>query len=181
VENRKAHRGVSASGGNANTLIIYPEDDLSIIVLTNLMGALPIQFVDEIASIYLTDMKKENGWQVPFQLLKEEVSKHNFKNIMETTNRLENKFGIYFNVGELNEWGYQLINQKNIEGALAVFTLNTEMHPEVANTFDSLGETYAVMKQYKKALANYQKVLLLQPDNQAAKKQIKLIKNLMNN
>jgi CubicO group peptidase (beta-lactamase class C family) len=181
VENRKTHRGVSASGGNANTLIIYPEDDLSIIVLTNLMGALPIQFVDEIASIYLTDMKTKNGWQVPFDLLKEEVSKHNFKNIMDTTNRLENKFGIYFNVGELNEWGYQLINQKNIEGALAVFTLNTEMHPEVANTFDSLGETYAVMKQYKQALENYQKVLLLQPENQVAKKQIKLIKDLMNN
>jgi tetratricopeptide (TPR) repeat protein len=145
------------------------------------MGALPIQFVDEIASIYLADMKKENGWQVPFELLKEEVSKHNFKNIMDITIRLENKFGLFFNVGELNEWGYQLINQKNIEGALAVFTLNTEMHPEVANTFDSLGETYAVLKQYKQALTNYQKILLLQPENQVAKKQIMLIKDLMSN
>jgi hypothetical protein len=51
----------------------------------------------------------------------------------------------------------------------------------VANTFDSLSETYAVMKQFKQALSNYQKVLLLQPDNQATKKQIKLIKDLMNN
>ena len=59
----------------------------------------------------------------------------------------------------------------------------------MANTFDSLSETYAVMKQFKQALSNYQiiklsnyqKVLLLQPDNQATKKQIKLIKDLMNN
>jgi CubicO group peptidase (beta-lactamase class C family) len=183
VEKRKEHPSVSVSGGNANTLIIYPEDDLSIIILTNLMGALPIQFIDEIASTYLTDMKKENGWQIPLDLLKEEVFKHDFKNMMETTNRLENKFGIFFNHGEINDWGYELIKQNNIEAALAVFTLNTKMHPEVANTFDSLGETYAAMKQYKQALANYQKVLLLQPEHQVAKKKIKLIKliKLMNN
>ena len=84
-------------------------------------------------------------------------------------------------MGQLNEWGNQLINQKNIDSALAVIILNTEIHPKVANTFDSLGVTYAVMKQFKQALSNYQKVLLLQPDNQTTTKQIKLIKGLMNN
>ena len=84
-------------------------------------------------------------------------------------------------MGQLNEWGNQLINQKNIDSALAVIILNTEINPKVANTFDSLGVTYAVMKQFKQALSNYQKVLLLQPDNQATTKQIKLIKGLMNN
>jgi tetratricopeptide (TPR) repeat protein len=170
VEKRKEHPSVS--GGNANTLIIYPEDDLTIIILTNLMGALPVQFIDKIASTYLTDMKKENGWQIPFEFLKEEVFKHDFKNMMETTNKLENKFGILFNEGDINEWGAELIKQNNIEGALVVFTLNTKMHQEVANTFDSLGETYAAMKQYKQALANYQKVLLLQPENQVAKNKL---------
>ena len=59
-------------------------------------------------------------------------------------------------MGQLNEWGNQLINQKNIDSALAVIILNTEIHPKVANTFDSLGVTYAVMKQFKQALSNYQ-------------------------
>jgi len=43
IEKRKAHRSVSASGANAVTLMVYPEDDLSIIVLTNLIGALSKQ------------------------------------------------------------------------------------------------------------------------------------------
>jgi CubicO group peptidase (beta-lactamase class C family) len=41
VENRKQHRAVSSSGANANTMIYYPEDNLSIIVLTNLLGLYP--------------------------------------------------------------------------------------------------------------------------------------------
>ncbi|WP_042143701.1 MULTISPECIES: serine hydrolase [unclassified Pseudoalteromonas] len=175
VENRKAHRGVSASGANANTLMIYPDDDLSIIILTNLLGALPIQFVDEIASIYIPDMKKENGWQVPFEVLKAEAANNAFENIVQITSKIEAQFGVFFNVGEINHWGYELINQKNYEGALAVFTLNTILNPDVTNTFDSLGETYFVIKQYKNALVNYEKVLDLDPSNRWAKKQIKAI------
>ncbi len=49
---RESNSAVSSSGGNAVTLIIYPEDNLSIIVLTNLLGSLPIEFVDEIAAYY---------------------------------------------------------------------------------------------------------------------------------
>ena len=46
---------VSASGGNASTMIVYPEDDLTVVVLTNLVGALPINFVDDIALFYLPE------------------------------------------------------------------------------------------------------------------------------
>ena len=55
VIGREKQPAVSASGGNASTLIIYPEDDLVIVVLTNLVGALPINFVDDIAAFYLSD------------------------------------------------------------------------------------------------------------------------------
>lgn len=55
VIGRDEHPAVSASGGNATTLIIYPEDDLIVVLLTNLVGALPIQFADDIASFYFTD------------------------------------------------------------------------------------------------------------------------------
>jgi len=52
VITRQSNSAVSASGGNAVTLIVYPQDNLSIIVLTNLLGSLPIEFVDEIAAFY---------------------------------------------------------------------------------------------------------------------------------
>ena len=52
VIDRELHPAVSASGGNAVTLIVYPQENLSIIVLTNLLGSLPIEFVDDIAAYY---------------------------------------------------------------------------------------------------------------------------------
>ncbi|MCG7550510.1 serine hydrolase domain-containing protein [Pseudoalteromonas sp. Of7M-16] len=55
VIDRGSHPAVSASGGNAVTMIHYPNDGVSIVVLTNLVGALPIQFVDEIAAHYIED------------------------------------------------------------------------------------------------------------------------------
>jgi CubicO group peptidase (beta-lactamase class C family) len=179
VEKRKIHRGVSASGGDANTLIIYPEDDLSIVVLTNRLGALPIQFVDEIASIYLTDMKLKNGWKDPVNVLKKQAQAHEYKSMLDIVNRVEKNFGIYLNVGEINQWGYELVNQNNIEAAIAVFKLNTTLNPEIANTFDSLGEAYGMNKQYKKSLENYQKVLMINPENQWAKKQIEALKDTL--
>ena len=52
VIEREIHPAVSASGGNAVTLIVYPQENLSVIVLTNVLGALPIEFVDDIAAHY---------------------------------------------------------------------------------------------------------------------------------
>jgi len=57
VINREHHSAVSASGADAVTMITYPEDELSIIVLTNLLGGLPILFVDQIAAEYIADFQ----------------------------------------------------------------------------------------------------------------------------
>ena len=56
VVGREKHPAVSATGAGASTLIIYPEDGVAIIVLTNLLGSSPINFVDQIASFYIPGM-----------------------------------------------------------------------------------------------------------------------------
>lgn len=43
------------SGGARNTLYIYPKSNVSVVILTNLVGARPQDFVDEIANLYLTE------------------------------------------------------------------------------------------------------------------------------
>ncbi|HKR23555.1 MAG TPA: serine hydrolase, partial [Pyrinomonadaceae bacterium] len=49
---RPKHRAVAATGGSRAAFFVYPEDDLAIVVLTNLAGAYPEDFIDEIAGIY---------------------------------------------------------------------------------------------------------------------------------
>lgn len=50
---RTSHPAITPIGGERAAIFIYPEDDLTVIVLTNLLGASPQKFVDKIASAYV--------------------------------------------------------------------------------------------------------------------------------
>ncbi|MCJ8317988.1 MAG: beta-lactamase family protein [Colwellia sp.] len=61
VIGRDEHPAIASVGGDRSALVIYPEDNLSIIVITNLMGASPESFIDEIANFYIPDMEAIHG------------------------------------------------------------------------------------------------------------------------
>lgn len=50
---RDAHPAVGAIGGGRSGLLVYPKDDLAVVVLTNLQGADPEAFIDRLAAPYL--------------------------------------------------------------------------------------------------------------------------------
>lgn len=77
--------------------------------------------------------------------------------------------------GLFNSYGYLLMGQKNIAGAINVFKLNTLIYPDDANTYDSLGEAYMTAGNKQEAIANYNKVLQLKPGNANA---IEMLKKL---
>jgi tetratricopeptide (TPR) repeat protein len=64
---------------------------------------------------------------------------------------------------ELNQYGYQLLNQQQQDKAIEIFTLNTQRHPKSANVWDSLGEGYALKGDKKNAILNFKKSLSLNP------------------
>ncbi|MFP8894119.1 MULTISPECIES: hypothetical protein [Chryseobacterium] len=65
-----------------------------------------------------------------------------------------------------NYIGYEWMrDKKQIGAAIKIFTFATEMYPENANLFDSLGEAYWMAKDYKAAIMNYGKSLSLNPKN----------------
>jgi CubicO group peptidase (beta-lactamase class C family) len=47
------HRIVGGIGGGRSAFFVYPDDDLAIVVLTNLVGAQPQSFMDNIAEAYV--------------------------------------------------------------------------------------------------------------------------------
>ncbi len=64
------------------------------------------------------------------------------------------------NENELNAWGYTLFyGQSDIDGAIEVFTLNTERHPDSWNVWDSLAEALAAKGETEASIANYTKAL----------------------
>lgn len=66
--------------------------------------------------------------------------------------------------------GYQLMSQKKMDDALAIFKLNTELYPDGYNTFDSYGECLLKMGDKENAIIAYKKSLELNPDNKNAEK-----------
>jgi hypothetical protein len=60
---------------------------------------------------------------------------------------------------ELNDLGYQYLNQGNVAKAIEIFTTNISRHPQSWNVYDSLGEAYAKQGEKKLAVKNYTKAL----------------------
>jgi tetratricopeptide (TPR) repeat protein len=66
---------------------------------------------------------------------------------------------------ELNDYGYVLMGKKRLTDAIAVFKLVTELYPESANAWDSLGEAQALAGNRARAAYCYARSLRLNPDN----------------
>lgn len=68
----------------------------------------------------------------------------------------------------VNTLGYQMINAKKLEDAIALFVFNTEEYSDSWNAYDSLGEAYVDSERYDLAVANYRRSLALNPKNTGA-------------
>ncbi len=74
--------------------------------------------------------------------------------------------------GLLNEVGYSLLGDGQVEEAIEAFKLNVENFPSSANVYDSLGEAYLVHGDSALAIANYERSLELSPDNRNARERL---------
>ena len=70
------------------------------------------------------------------------------------------------NENDVNLMGYNLLNQKKVDEAIAMFQKNVKAHPESWNVYDSLGEAYATKGDKPKASTNYKKALSMCPEGQ---------------
>jgi len=70
----------------------------------------------------------------------------------------------------LNSFGYELLYSNKANDALEIFKLNTQLHPNGYNTFDSLGECLMILGKKEEGIAAYKKSLELNSKNENAKK-----------
>ncbi len=90
----------------------------------------------------------------------------------EHFNEILNEHKLLYNDIHLNIFGYKLMEQNEIELAIDVFKINTELFPDIPNVWDSLAEAYMKKGNNKLAIENYKKVLEMEPNNQNAKKMV---------
>src|SRR5262249_36638993 len=71
---------------------------------------------------------------------------------------------------DINLKGYELLGQKKVDKAIAMFQKNVKDHPTSWNVHDSLAEAYAAKGDTKNAIASYSKALSLVKDDQNKKR-----------
>ncbi|PWN62624.1 serine hydrolase domain-containing protein [Chryseobacterium viscerum] len=165
---RSEHPAAAPVGGMRSALFVYPEDHLSIIVLTNLQGSNPEWFIDEIAGYYIPDMKIENGFRLSrnMKLLHHQIIQDGYQNIEKAYQKIQKKQKKFkVSEEEVNTWGYQLMGRNLKDKALQVFKLNTILFPNSSNVYDSYGEILDGLGYQKEAIINYKKSLQLNPGN----------------
>ncbi len=90
VIDRAEHPAVAPVGGGRAALFVYPKDDLSIVVLTNLSGGSPDVFIDELAGLFIPDMKESNGFGMSnsAKSLKMILDKKGYKSAISSASKL---------------------------------------------------------------------------------------------
>ncbi|MBE7171581.1 MAG: serine hydrolase [Williamsia sp.] len=180
VIKRAEHPALAPVGGGRSALFVYPNDDLSIVVLTNLSGGTPDVFIDELAGLFIPDMKEANGFglSASLKLVKMRLDKVGYKKAIDEVKILtKTNKAFTLNEKEINGWGYKLMSQKRLQDALEVFKLNTYLYPTSSNAFDSLGEIYAELGNMEQAVKHYEQSLKFDPKNKNADTQIKKLRS----
>jgi tetratricopeptide (TPR) repeat protein len=75
----------------------------------------------------------------------------------------------------LNDFGYQVLENKDAAGAIQVFRLNAEQFPRSGNVWNSLAEADMKAGDLKTAKKNYEKALKLDPGDANSKEMLKKI------
>ncbi|WP_375240447.1 tetratricopeptide repeat protein [Polaribacter sp.] len=76
---------------------------------------------------------------------------------------------------EINGIGYSYLREKEFEKAIEIFKINTVLHSNSSNTFDSLAEAYLSNKDTTNAIVNYKKALSINSENKGALRSLKKI------
>ncbi|MFQ5528938.1 MAG: c-type cytochrome [Gemmatimonadota bacterium] len=76
---------------------------------------------------------------------------------------------LMFSERAVNMLGYEYLGRwGEPQTALPLFVINTEIHPDSWNVWDSLAEGYVALGETAKAIENYEKSLALNPRNRGA-------------
>ena len=164
---RKSHKAVGMSGGNRSVIMVYPDDKLAIIVLTNLAGSAPEDFIEEIAGCYNPDIVKAD----PLTYLRKNLREKGFDKAIEFVKK-EQQINPEFKPtdDELNNWAYRMMSNNQQKEALEIFKLNVYLFPKSWNAYDSYGEILLKMGDRNKAIEMYKKSIDLNPNNENGKK-----------
>ena len=132
---------------------------------------------------YLSVISESNPDSISYDYIKvndtyktpsEHLEEKNFDKALEGLLAIKEKDSMseFINQYKFNRIGYRYIRDNNFEDAIGVLEMNTKLHPNSPNTYDSLGQAYLVSGDSLNAYHNYKKAYNLNKGNRRAQKYI---------
>lgn len=175
------HYSYGFSGGNVSAYRNFPDQNLSIIVLSNGYRYAPVQdqIINHIAGLVdnnLIDeyLLSEESIISEFLKIDNQKSEQNYQALKK--NHPEWNFE-----KTLNSIGYILIGNDRLNDAIKVFEINVKENTNSGDAFDSLGEGYFIAGKYEISKKYYLKSLELNPNNDNAKEMLSKIEKQTTN
>jgi CubicO group peptidase (beta-lactamase class C family) len=166
---RSGHRAVAGIGGGRSAFFVYPEDDLAIIILTNLAGSQPEQLIDTVAGFYMPALQQTDGGAYAVYRLRQLVNKSGYAELDQKLQLVIEQYSVSKpSQNDLNSWGYRLLAKRQNKSALAILDLSARLYPDNANAHDSLAEAYEANQATEPAIRHYRRSLELDPGNRNA-------------
>lgn len=174
LDNPNAVTADAGGGPGVNTLVeVALKDKFTIIILANTDNGIAEEIGIKLSRFHRGKKVKDPmlplGHFVYQKIEKEGIDyvKANFKTLLN-----ENDYGRP-NPSILNQIGYDLLWEKQIDKAIEVFHANVDLYPEEANSYDSLAEAYYKKGDHKNAKKYYKKALEIDPGLSSAIEMLK--------
>ncbi len=179
----RADRGIVFHGGRItgfNSLLLRIPQDRVFIVLLNNTDSTRL----ETMAAGLMDVLYGRGFSAPRRSLAEECrvaqKEKGIEAAIEDLRAIRRQESVLTDPEpeelQLNAFGYELLGQKRLTDALAVFSFAAEQFPNSWNAYDSLAEALAALGRNEEAIKNYEKSLEHNPANRNALEQIQRLK-----
>lgn len=151
-----------------NSHLSRSTDDQSLIVLLNNTGPAPLAPINRA----ILGILEDKSYDLPkpslaFYLL-DKIQKDGIEAGLQYFERNKDSESLDLQEQEMNQIGYQLMGQDNIEEAAEVFKLNVDAFPNSANVYDSYAEALMNLGQNDAAIENYRTSVKMNPANQNA-------------
>ena len=82
----------------------------------------------------------------------------------------------YVSENQMNSLGYQFLGRDLVDQAIAVSRVNTEVFPQSANVWDSLGDGYRAAGNREAAIESYEKALAINPSFAASRQNLEAMR-----
>lgn len=153
-----------------NTIISrLPADKNLVVILNNTGGTILGEMNEAIRAILYSQPYQQPKKSIALELL-DVFSTKGLATGITAYQKLKNDPTYGIKEGDINNAGYQLLQNGKTKEAIEVFKINVEIFPKSGNVYDSLGEAYLKDGNTKLAIENYKKSIELDPKNESGKK-----------